>query len=83
MSLGDDLNEMARVFAQMALTASAPVLRHYAEGAKARLKPDKSPVTVADEEAEAIIMEALTRTFPGVPVVAEDTSSAPKRYSQP
>ena len=72
MSLGDDLNEMARVFAHMALAASAPVLRHYAEGAQARLKHDQSPVTAADEEAEAIIMEALTRIFPGVPVVAEE-----------
>ena len=72
MSLGGDLNDVAREFARMALAASAPVLRHYAQGAAARLKLDQSPVTAADEEAEAMIMEALARTFPGVPVVAEE-----------
>ena len=72
MTPGDDLNDVAREFARIALAASAPVLRHYAQGATARLKLDQSPVTAADEEAEAMIMEALARTFPGVPVVAEE-----------
>ncbi len=72
MTPGDDLNAVAREFARMALAASAPVLRHYEQGAQARLKLDQSPVTAADEEAEAMIMEALARTFPGVPVVAEE-----------
>ena len=72
MSLGGELNDVARAFARMALAASAPVLRHYTQGAQARLKLDQSPVTAADEEAEAMILEALARTFPGVPVVAEE-----------
>jgi len=72
MRPGGELNDVAREFARMALAASAPVLRHYTQGVAARLKLDQSPVTAADEEAEALIMEALARTFPGVPVVAEE-----------
>ena len=72
MGLGRDMDAAAREFARIALIASDPVMRLYAEGPTARLKADQSPVTVADEEAEAIIMEALARSFPGVPVVAEE-----------
>lgn len=38
----------------------------------ARLKADQSPVTAADEAAEATILEGLARLLPGVPVVAEE-----------
>jgi 3'(2'), 5'-bisphosphate nucleotidase len=37
-----------------------------------RLKPDGSPVTAADEAAEAVILEGLERLLPGVPAVAEE-----------
>ena len=72
MTLGEDRDGAAREFARIVLLASEPVLRLYAQGPTARLKSDQSPVTAADEEAEAIIMEALARSFPGVPVVAEE-----------
>jgi len=72
MTLGRDMDGAAREFARIALIASDPVMRLYANGPTARLKADLSPVTAADEEAEAIIMEALARSFPGVPVVAEE-----------
>ena len=72
MTLGRDMDGAAREFARIALIASEPVLRIYAQGPTARLKADQSPVTAADEEAEAIIMEALARSFPGIPVVAEE-----------
>ncbi len=73
MSLGSDMDSVAFEFARIVITASEPVMRRYAQGATARLKADRSPVTVADEEAEAIIMEALARSFPGVLVVAEES----------
>src|SRR6185312_2513724 len=37
-----------------------------------RLKDDQSPVTPADEAAEAAILEGLARVLPGVPVVSEE-----------
>ncbi len=72
MSLSREVDEVALEFARIVLLASDPVMRIYADGPIARLKEDRSPVTAADEEAEAIIMEALARSFPGVAVVAEE-----------
>ena len=39
-----------------------------------RLKSDRSPVTAADEAAETVILDALARLLPGVPVVAEEAT---------
>ena len=43
--------------------------------AKARIKADGSPVTAADEAAEAVICEALQRLAPSVPIVSEEQAS--------
>lgn len=50
-----------------------------AAGVSHRLKPDQSPVTAADEESEAEILQGLARLLPGVPVVSEEmaTTKAP------
>ena len=42
-----------------------------------RHKADQSPVTTADEAAQAVILEALARLMPGVPVVSEESSDRP------
>ena len=39
-------------------------------------KADSSPVTVADQEAEVIILDALAQVAPAVPVIAEEQYSA-------
>lgn len=39
-------------------------------------KADKSPVTAADREAEAILVAALARAAPGVPIIAEEAMAA-------
>src|SRR5207237_7623983 len=53
------------------------ILRHYAQAAIAqRRKDDHSPVTDADEEAEALILQALQIFAPGVPVIAEEEVSS-------
>lgn len=39
-------------------------------------KSDASPVTLADAQAEALILEGLRREFPGIPCVAEEEASA-------
>ena len=56
--------------------AGEVVMRHYEAGVEARVKSDRSPVTDADEEAEKLILAALAREFPGVPVVAEEETAA-------
>ncbi len=52
--------------------AGAVVLVHYEKGVTARTKEDKTPVTDADEAAEAIILPELPKLLPGVPVIAEE-----------
>ncbi len=37
-------------------------------------KADQSPVTAADHASEAVILEALSRLLPGVPVVSEEAA---------
>jgi 3'(2'), 5'-bisphosphate nucleotidase len=64
--------------AAIAAEAGAIAMRHYRAGATARLKNDRSPVTDADEEAEAFILTALARAFPDVPVAAEEAVAAGK-----
>ena len=61
--------------ARIAAAAGAVVMRHYG-ACEARAKADRSPVTDADEEAEALILAALAAAFPGVPVVAEEEAAA-------
>src|SRR6202789_4729091 len=66
----------ARPLAAIAYEAGGVIMRHYREGAAPRLKQDWTPVTDADEEAEALILRALARDFPGVPVAAEEEVAA-------
>jgi 3'(2'), 5'-bisphosphate nucleotidase len=69
---GARLNTLAAI----AIKAGAVVMRHYAAGVEVRHKDDRSPVTAADEEAEALILAGLAAHFPGVPVVAEEEAAA-------
>ena len=63
--------------AKIAHDAGAIILRHYAEVAIAeRRKDDQSPVTDADEEAEAYILDALHKLAPDIPVIAEEEVSS-------
>jgi 3'(2'), 5'-bisphosphate nucleotidase len=60
----------------VALEAGALILRYYTEGAESHLKADGSPVTEADQAAEALILPALAQLLPGVPAVAEEAAAA-------
>jgi 3'-phosphoadenosine 5'-phosphosulfate (PAPS) 3'-phosphatase len=42
-----------------------------------RTKPDRSPVSAADEAANAIIVLSLSRLLPGVPIVSEEDHNKP------
>jgi 3'(2'), 5'-bisphosphate nucleotidase len=60
----------------LAERAGALILEHYRDGVAVRAKADASPVTVADEAAEALILEGLAELTPEIPVVAEETVAA-------
>ena len=60
-----------------ALTAGAAAMAIYAQAdLGVHIKSDKSPVTAADEAAEAVILAALARLAPDLPVVAEEATAA-------
>lgn len=62
--------------AAAALEAGQVAYRIYQGGFEVREKADRSPVTEADEAAEALILDRLTRLAPDVPVVAEESAAA-------
>ncbi|MBS0237917.1 MAG: 3'(2'),5'-bisphosphate nucleotidase CysQ [Proteobacteria bacterium] len=51
-------------------------MAHFTNGVKFEQKADRSPVTVADQEAEGILLSALTQVAPDVPIVAEEQIAA-------
>jgi 3'(2'), 5'-bisphosphate nucleotidase len=62
----------------LAERAGAVILDHYGGQLEARAKADASPVTAADEAAEAVILEGLAELTASIPVVAEERCSAGK-----
>ena len=58
----------------IASQAAAAIQRVAPAAAARRMKADRSPVTEADEAAEALILDALARLMPGVPVVSEEAA---------
>jgi len=63
---------LAEVLLPAVLAAGHLQLRHRDAGVATERKADASPVTAADREAEAILLQALSRAAPGVPVIAEE-----------
>jgi 3'(2'), 5'-bisphosphate nucleotidase len=65
----EDLSEAAR-------EAGEAILDVVRRGFDVETKQDASPVTIADRAAEAIILGALARAAPGIPVIAEEEVAA-------
>ncbi|HEV2602737.1 MAG TPA: 3'(2'),5'-bisphosphate nucleotidase CysQ [Microvirga sp.] len=62
--------------AQIALKAGRLLQMLQAAAGNHRIKSDGSPTTQADLAAEHLIIEALGEMWPGIPVIAEETSNA-------
>ena len=62
----------------------AVVLRHYRRGSGVRIeiKPDQSPVTEADLEANRAIVDMLRAAFPGDGILSEELPDDEQRLSQ-
>ena len=67
---------MLEVFEKLALAAGKEILAVYTAGPNVAYKDDASPVTEADERAEAIILKGLSEAYPDIPVVAEESAAA-------
>ena len=58
---------------QLALEAGAEILQVYgSDDFAVRAKSDASPVTEADERADALIARGLRAAYPSIPVVTEE-----------
>jgi 3'(2'), 5'-bisphosphate nucleotidase len=71
-----DRAELLEDIAVAAREAGQAILEIVARGFGVEHKDDLSPVTEADRAAELIILAALARAAPGVPVVAEEEVAA-------
>lgn len=68
--------ELLESITKVARDAGDLILEVYATDFAVRGKEDASPVTEADERAEALILKALAALAPGIPVVAEESVAA-------
>lgn len=60
----------------LALNAGREIMAVRAAGFDTQAKGDGSPVTIADQRAEAIIEEGLARLTPGIPMIGEEAVSS-------
>ncbi|MXN49428.1 3'(2'),5'-bisphosphate nucleotidase CysQ [Shinella kummerowiae] len=63
-------------FEQIAFAAGRVIMEVYHSEIAITTKADKTPVTEADERAEALILKELRTRFPDIPVVGEEEVSA-------
>ncbi len=71
-----DKHALADAFCSIAERAGHEILSVYHGDFEVRNKTDASPVTDADERAEKLILESLSRAAPDTPVVAEESVAA-------
>jgi 3'(2'), 5'-bisphosphate nucleotidase len=69
-----DHQHLLEAIGEIAERAGALIMDHYRDMPVARLKADASPVTAADEEADRLIVEALQRLTPEIPIVSEEAA---------
>ncbi|HTV50736.1 MAG TPA: 3'(2'),5'-bisphosphate nucleotidase CysQ [Steroidobacteraceae bacterium] len=67
-------SELLEAMIRAAAAAGRAVQQIYRAGFQVRMKEDHSPVTDADQASEALILSALARCAPDIPVIAEESS---------
>jgi inositol-phosphate phosphatase/L-galactose 1-phosphate phosphatase/histidinol-phosphatase len=65
-------SEFVRFAAELADASAAVIRRHFRTGVGIEIKPDKSPVTIADKETEAAIRNLLQARYPEHGVIGEE-----------
>lgn len=71
-----DADDLTLALLPAVLDAARAEMRHFTAGVEVTSKADASPVTAADHEAEAILLAALERVAPQIPVIAEERAAA-------
>ncbi len=72
----NDYGGLIAELAEAAREAGEAILTIVRRGFDVETKQDRSPVTEADRAAELVILAALARAAPGVPVIAEEEVAA-------
>src|SRR5512137_2292528 len=57
--------------------ASRASLAHFRRGVRVEVKPDRTPVTAADRDAEAAVVDVIRGAFPGHAILGEATGAHP------
>ncbi len=70
-----DLDLAMQTARRAAEAGGAAAMRHFRTGVRVEIKPDRSPVTAADREAEAAILAVLRERFPDHAVLGEETGA--------
>lgn len=65
---------MKSIFESLALRAGEEILKVYARDFSVSMKDDNSPVTEADHLANEVIMDGLTKEFPNIKIISEESS---------
>ena len=67
---------LTNIIRRIAEEAGEAILPYYDESGytgETQIKADNSPVTLADHAADKVIREALADSFPGIPILTEET----------
>lgn len=70
-----DLAKAMDVARRAAEAGAAASLAHFRRGVRVELKPDRSPVTIADRESEAAILAVIREAFPDHAFLGEETGA--------
>ncbi len=67
-----DLDSIHNAAIDIAKKGGEHTLKYFKKTLNIERKPDDSPVTIADREAESIMREAITDQFPGHGIIGEE-----------
>lgn len=70
-----DIDGIGARLADITEEAAALILPLWRSGVDVMHKSDESPVTIADQLGEKLILERLAAEFPGIPVISEEDAS--------
>ncbi len=70
-----ELERLLAIASDAARRAAVAIMEIYASDFAIRRKDDASPVTLADQRSEALILAALRRHAPDIPIIAEEEAA--------
>lgn len=62
---------------QVAVNAGKMILKIYEKDFTVEYKEDESPLTEADQQANKVITDELTKLYPEIPILSEESKAAP------